>query len=71
MAESERERATETGDAINKAKEGTRWSAEEVEMESLQVETEDVGEPQETGTGETDDYYFQDPSSIGKQSQQY
>ena len=71
VTESERERATETGAAINKAKEGTRWSAEEVEMESLQVETEDVGQPQETGAGETDDYYFQDPSSIGKQSPQY
>ena len=66
---SERERATETGAAINKAKEGTRWSAEEVEMD--QMETEDVGQPQETGAGETDDYYFQDPSSIGKQSPQY
>ena len=71
MTESERERATETGDAINKAKEGIRWSAEEVEMESLQMGTEDVGEPQETGAGEPDDYYFQDPSSIGKQSPQY
>ena len=40
-------------------------------MKSLQMGTEDVGEPQETGAGETDDYYFQDPSSIGKQSQQY
>ena len=40
-------------------------------MESLQVETEDVGQPQETGAGETDDYYFQDPSSIGNQSKQY
>ena len=59
------------GDAINKAKEGTRGSAEEVEMKSLQLETEDVGQPQETGAGETDDYYFQEPSSIGKQSPQY
>ena len=71
MTESEKERATETGDAINKAKEGTRGSAEEVQMESLQMETENVGQPQETNAGETDDYYFQDPSSIGKQSPQY
>ena len=70
MTKSEREKS-ETGAAINKAKDETRGSAEEVEMESLQMETEDVGQPQETGAGETDDYYFQDPSSIGNQSQQY
>ena len=91
LAESERETASETGNEVNEAKDGKGGSAEEIELKSLQVETQDVGRPQETGavetdpqetgaeetdpqeTGavetdlhETDDYYFQDPSSIGK-----
>ena len=54
LAESERETASETGNEVNKAKDGKRGSAEEIELKSLQVETQDVGRPQETGAVETD-----------------
>ena len=54
LAESERETASETGNEVNRAKDGKRGSAEEIELKSLQVETQDVGRQQETGAVETD-----------------
>ena len=54
LAESERETASETGNEVNRAKDGKRGSAEEIELKSLQVETQDIGRQQETGAVETD-----------------